>query len=75
MIVFSKNRNFYHKLSTVQLSSEQWTIVFFKNKAVDNCLLKEMTNGKLSSEHWTIVFSKLTTDSRTSTGGAGVNPW
>ena len=34
------------------------TIVFSKNKAVDNCLLQKMSTGKLSSEHWTIVFSK-----------------
>jgi hypothetical protein len=78
LIVFSKNSNFHHKLSTVQLSSEQWTIVFSKNEAVENCLLKEITTGKLSSEHWTIVFSKidaLTTDSRASTGGMRANPW
>ena len=45
-------------LSSGKLSSEQWTIVFSKNKAVDNCLLQKMSTGKLSSEHWTIVFSK-----------------
>ena len=45
-------------LTSGKLSSEHWTIVFSKNKAEDNCLLKKMSTGKLSSEHWTIVFSK-----------------
>ena len=65
-IVFSKNDHcqivflalYNCLLSSGQLSSVQWTIVFSKNKAVDNCLLKKMTTGKLSSEHWRIVFSK-----------------
>jgi hypothetical protein len=78
LIGFSKNSNFHHKLSSVQLSSEQWIIVFSKNKAVDNRLLKNVTTGKLSSEHWTIVFSEIdavTTDSRASTGGMRATPW
>ena len=70
LIVFSIKNNFYHKLSTVQFSSEQWTIVFSKNEAVENCLLKEITTGKLSSEHWTIVFSKI--DSMTTDTAMGV---
>ncbi len=78
LIVFSKYSNFLYKLSTVQLSSEQWTIVFSKNGAVENCILKEITTGKLSSEHWTIVFSKIdavTSDSRASTWGMRAIPW
>ena len=52
------------------MSSEHWRIVYSKNEAVDNCLLKEITTGILSSEHWNIVFSKIdavTTNSRAST--------
>ena len=77
-IVFSKNDHcqfvflalYNCLLSSGQLSSVHWTIVFSKNKAVDNCLLKKMTTGKLSSEHWKIVFSKndaVATDPRAST--------
>ena len=58
-VIFTINWALYNcLLSSGKLSSEQWTIVFSKNKAVDNCPLEKMSTGKLSSEHWTIVFSK-----------------
>ena len=36
------------------MSSEHWTIVFTKTKALANCLHWKMATGKLSSKHWTI---------------------